>query len=147
MLEVELAYVLGRAFWGYGYATEAGRAVLAYGFGELGVRRVLSPISSANARSIALARRLGCHIRRNLHPRPSRYLVAPAARPGGDRTDPAARAAAQRDARHPAGQNALGRPLTSSLTMGAMVRAASSALRSHAQQGASSLLKTCSQSL
>jgi RimJ/RimL family protein N-acetyltransferase len=77
VLEVELAYVLGRAYWGHGYATEAGRAVLAYGFGELGVARVLSPINSANARSIRLARRLGCRIRPNLHPRPSPYHDTP----------------------------------------------------------------------
>ncbi len=77
VLEVELAYVLGRAHWGCGYATEAGHAVLAYAFGELGVTRVLSPINSANGRSIRLARRLGCRIRRNLHPRPSPYHDTP----------------------------------------------------------------------
>jgi RimJ/RimL family protein N-acetyltransferase len=77
VLEVELAYVLGREHWGRGYATEAGRAVLAYAFGELGVQRVLSPIDGANARSIALARRLGCAVRRNLHPRPSPHRDTP----------------------------------------------------------------------
>lgn len=77
VLEVELAYVLGRAQWGRGYATEAGRAVLAYGFGELGLARVISPIDSANVRSIGLAERLGCRICRNLHPRPSRYHETP----------------------------------------------------------------------
>lgn len=77
VLEVELAYVLGRAHWGHGYATEAGSAVLAYGFGELGVARVLSPINSANARSIRLAQRLGCRIGRNLHPRPSPFHDTP----------------------------------------------------------------------
>jgi RimJ/RimL family protein N-acetyltransferase len=65
-MEVELAYVLGREYWGHGYATEAARAVLAYGFDELGVQKVLSPISSENSRSIALARHLGCRICRNL---------------------------------------------------------------------------------
>jgi RimJ/RimL family protein N-acetyltransferase len=77
VLEVELAYVLGRKFWGHGYATEAGRAVLDYGFGELGVAKVLSPINSVNERSIGLARRLGCRIRRNLHARPSPHHDTP----------------------------------------------------------------------
>ena len=77
VLEVELTYVLGRAYWGHGYATEAGRAVLAYGFGELGVARLLSAISGENARSIRLARRLGCRIHRNLHPRPSPFRHSP----------------------------------------------------------------------
>jgi RimJ/RimL family protein N-acetyltransferase len=72
VIEVELAPVLGRAYWGHGYATEAGRALLAYGFGELGIARVLSPIRRSNVRSIGLAQRLGCDIRRNLHPAPGK---------------------------------------------------------------------------
>ena len=77
VLEVELTYVLGRAYWGHGYATEAAEAVLAYGFGELGVTRMLSPINSENDRSIRLARRVGCRIARNLHPRPSPHQASP----------------------------------------------------------------------
>jgi [ribosomal protein S5]-alanine N-acetyltransferase len=77
VIEVELSYVLGRAYWDHGYATEAARAVLAYGFGELGVARILSPIGSENTRSIRLAQRLGCRISRNLHPRPSPFWEAP----------------------------------------------------------------------
>ena len=73
VIEVELAPVLGRAYWGQGYATEAGRALLAYGFTELGVERVLSPIRQSNVRSIALAQRLGCDIRRNVHPHPGMH--------------------------------------------------------------------------
>jgi RimJ/RimL family protein N-acetyltransferase len=74
---MEVVPVLGREYWGQGYATEAGRALLAYGFGELGIARVLSPIRASNARSIALARRLGCAIRRNLHPGPGTYNPEP----------------------------------------------------------------------
>ena len=77
VVEVELAYVLGRPYWGLGYATEAARAVLDYGFGELGVRRVISPIFGDNERSIALARRVGCRVVPNLHPRPSRFSDVP----------------------------------------------------------------------
>ena len=43
----------------------------------MAMQKVLSPISSDNTRSIALARRLGCRVRRNLHPRPSRYRDTP----------------------------------------------------------------------
>jgi RimJ/RimL family protein N-acetyltransferase len=77
VIEVEVTPVLGRAYWGHGHAIEAGRALLACGFGELGVERVLSTINSANVPSIRLAQRLGCRIRRNLHPRPSRYRDTP----------------------------------------------------------------------
>jgi len=38
---------------------------------------VLIPINSVNARSIRLAQRLGCRIRRNLHPRPSPHHDTP----------------------------------------------------------------------
>jgi RimJ/RimL family protein N-acetyltransferase len=36
----ELGYWIGRPFWGQGYATEAVRAVLRYGFGTLGLNRI-----------------------------------------------------------------------------------------------------------
>jgi catechol 2,3-dioxygenase-like lactoylglutathione lyase family enzyme len=96
-VEVELVPVLGREYWGQGYATEAGRALLAYGFGELRIARVLSPIRASNARSIALARRLGCVIRRNLHPGPGRYNPDPQVYAVMDR---ATWAAARRAASH-----------------------------------------------
>ena len=40
--EVEVAYRLGRAHWGKGYATEAARACLAYGFGRLKLGRIVA---------------------------------------------------------------------------------------------------------
>lgn len=36
----ELGYWVGHAFWGRGYATEAGKAVLAWGFTTLGLHRI-----------------------------------------------------------------------------------------------------------
>jgi RimJ/RimL family protein N-acetyltransferase len=36
----ELGYWIGRPFWGRGYATEAVREVLRYGFGSLGLHRI-----------------------------------------------------------------------------------------------------------
>jgi len=36
-VEVELSYALGRPYWGNGYATEAGRALVAYAFETLGL--------------------------------------------------------------------------------------------------------------
>ncbi|HEV2707685.1 MAG TPA: GNAT family N-acetyltransferase [Pyrinomonadaceae bacterium] len=38
--EIDLGYVFERASWGRGYATEAARAVLAYGFDRLGFEEV-----------------------------------------------------------------------------------------------------------
>jgi RimJ/RimL family protein N-acetyltransferase len=38
----ELGYWIGAAMWGRGYATEAARAVTAFGFGSLGLHRILA---------------------------------------------------------------------------------------------------------
>jgi len=40
--EVELAYHFAPDRWGQGYATEAARASLAYGFGEAGLERIIA---------------------------------------------------------------------------------------------------------
>jgi RimJ/RimL family protein N-acetyltransferase len=70
LLEVELTYAFGRAYWGRGYATEAGQAMLAYGFDEMGIARIINDVSSENQRSVNLMRRLGFELQRNLHPKP-----------------------------------------------------------------------------
>jgi RimJ/RimL family protein N-acetyltransferase len=57
----ELAWLLDRASWGQGYATEAARAALAFGFERLGLGRVISLIYPDNLRSIRVAERLGQH--------------------------------------------------------------------------------------
>lgn len=56
---VEIGWRLARRAWGHGYATEAARAALAYGFGELGLDEVVSFTALSNARSIAVMQRLG----------------------------------------------------------------------------------------
>lgn len=60
--ERELAYALGREWWGRGYGTEAGQVVLRYAFSELGWPRVVSYIDAANTHSIQLAQRLGARV-------------------------------------------------------------------------------------
>jgi RimJ/RimL family protein N-acetyltransferase len=56
---VEVGWVLRPDRWGRGYATEAARRALDYGFNELGLERVCSVILAENSASIAVARRLG----------------------------------------------------------------------------------------
>lgn len=56
---VEIGWRLARAAWGHGYATEAARAVLGYGFGTLGLDEVVAETLRDNARSQAVMRRLG----------------------------------------------------------------------------------------
>jgi RimJ/RimL family protein N-acetyltransferase len=55
----ELGYWLGRAAWGKGLATEAGGAVLAFAFGELGLERVFASHLGGNERSGRVLRKLG----------------------------------------------------------------------------------------
>jgi RimJ/RimL family protein N-acetyltransferase len=57
--DFELGWLLGRAFWGRGYAREAADVALAYAFDELGRERVISLIRPHNRRSIRLAEALG----------------------------------------------------------------------------------------
>jgi len=77
VIEVELTYALGRAYWGQGYAAEAGRALLRHGFTRLGVNRIVNSVSSRNTASIALIRRLGFTLQPNLHPKPMLNSDAP----------------------------------------------------------------------
>jgi RimJ/RimL family protein N-acetyltransferase len=58
-VDAELTYALGRAYWHQGYAVEAGRALLDYGFNTVGIDRVINAISPANQRSRNLMVRLG----------------------------------------------------------------------------------------
>jgi ribosomal-protein-alanine N-acetyltransferase len=56
---VEVGWRLARAAWGNGYATEAGRAALAFGFERVGLAEIVSFTTVANHRSRAVMERLG----------------------------------------------------------------------------------------
>ena len=56
---VEVAWRLTRAYWGRGYATEAARAALDYGFGQIGLREIVAVTVPANQRSRRVMERLG----------------------------------------------------------------------------------------
>jgi RimJ/RimL family protein N-acetyltransferase len=55
----EVAWAIGRKYWGQGLAFEAARAALAHAFDTLHWPRAVSLIDPANHRSIRLAERLG----------------------------------------------------------------------------------------
>jgi RimJ/RimL family protein N-acetyltransferase len=57
--EWEVGWRLARHAWGQGYATEAGRASLAYGLGPMGLKRVLSYTAVTNTPSEAVMKRIG----------------------------------------------------------------------------------------
>lgn len=55
----ELGYWFGRPFWAQGYATEAARATLAFGFDELGLDRIIAGCLADNDRSIRVLTKTG----------------------------------------------------------------------------------------
>ncbi|GAA4443002.1 GNAT family N-acetyltransferase [Phytohabitans houttuyneae] len=56
---IEIGWRLARSAWGHGYATEAARAVLAYGFDTLELPEIVAETMQDNVRSQAVMRRLG----------------------------------------------------------------------------------------
>jgi [ribosomal protein S5]-alanine N-acetyltransferase len=66
--EVELGYRLCLGHWGQGYATEAARAVLRYGFEELHSTRIMAFVLAQNRASIRVLEKLGFqYLREFLH--------------------------------------------------------------------------------
>lgn len=55
----ELGYWVGVPYWGQGYATEAGHALLAYSFGTLGLNRVWAQHFARNPASGRVLEKLG----------------------------------------------------------------------------------------
>lgn len=57
--EASIAFYLSRSYWGRGLATEAGRALVTHGFGELGLRRIHAGMNADNTASIRVIEKLG----------------------------------------------------------------------------------------
>ena len=57
--EVDLGYWLMPAFWGRGLATEAGRAVLKYGFESLRLEQIIGLVDPANVASVRVLEKVG----------------------------------------------------------------------------------------
>jgi RimJ/RimL family protein N-acetyltransferase len=66
-IEAEFGCELAPVAWGHGYAAEASRAILAFGFRELRLRRIVARTTATNRHAIALARRLGMREEASTH--------------------------------------------------------------------------------
>jgi RimJ/RimL family protein N-acetyltransferase len=64
---LELAWILARRWWGYGYATEGARAALTHAFTVWQKDHVISLIHPENRASIRVAERLGESLQGRLH--------------------------------------------------------------------------------
>jgi ribosomal-protein-alanine N-acetyltransferase len=85
--EVEVAYLLGRPYWGKGYATEAATAVRDDGLHARGRRRLVSLIYPENRASVRVAEKLGMAYERDaqfFEQRLLLYSLGPAAEPIGE---------------------------------------------------------------
>jgi ribosomal-protein-alanine N-acetyltransferase len=65
-VEVEVGYMLDRAYWGQGLAPEAARAWLTFAFDRLGLPRVISLIRPENTPSIRVAEKNGLRHERDV---------------------------------------------------------------------------------
>ena len=54
-----IGYCFHRAYWGHGYATEAARALVGFGFGTLGLHRIWATCEPDNAASAHVLEKLG----------------------------------------------------------------------------------------
>ena len=57
--EAVLGFYLAREFWGQGFATEAGRAFLEFGFDELKLERIVTSVQVENTASVRVLEKLG----------------------------------------------------------------------------------------
>jgi RimJ/RimL family protein N-acetyltransferase len=81
--EVEVAYLLDRAYWGQGLASEAGRAIVRYGFERLGLSRLICMIDPENQASINVARSIGMRFEREATDEKGPFLIYAQERPAG----------------------------------------------------------------
>jgi ribosomal-protein-alanine N-acetyltransferase len=70
--EADLGYEMDPRYWGQGYATEAARALLAFGFRDLGLHRIWSWCIADNVASARVLEKIG--MRREGHLRENEWM-------------------------------------------------------------------------
>ena len=59
--EVEVGFRIRKKFWGKGYSTEAGKALLKHGFGTVGLKKIAAIVRPDNFASQAVIKKIGLH--------------------------------------------------------------------------------------
>jgi ribosomal-protein-alanine N-acetyltransferase len=62
--ENDLGYILGKEFWGKGFATEAAAACLKYGITVLGLKRIVASMATHHLASKRVAEKIGLKLER-----------------------------------------------------------------------------------
>ena len=75
--EVEVGYGFAKQHWGRGYATEGGRASLAWGFQNLSLDRIVGVAEHENAASLRVLEKIGMRYEKDgtWYGKPMRYLA------------------------------------------------------------------------
>jgi RimJ/RimL family protein N-acetyltransferase len=60
--EVEVDFLLGKSYWGKGYATEAGEAALNFAFEKLGLDEIVGIVHPENKASRRVLEKLGLRL-------------------------------------------------------------------------------------
>lgn len=66
-LEVEVAYMIAKDYWGQGLATEAAQGILQYGFEELNLSRIICLMHPDNLASQRVAQKVGMTLERQVN--------------------------------------------------------------------------------
>ena len=65
--EVEVGYTLAHSAWGKGYATEAARQALRFGFDDVGLERIVAVAQPANTASRRVMEKIGMHFEKDAY--------------------------------------------------------------------------------
>ena len=57
--DIEVSYLFSKPSWGKGFATETAKAILDYGFNNLGLKRIVALVYPENSTSIHVIEKLG----------------------------------------------------------------------------------------
>ena len=76
--EIEVGYRFAREHWGKGYATEAAAASMRYGFGTVGLARIVAVVAPPNVASCHVLEKIGLEYQRRIHcyGREMNYFIA-----------------------------------------------------------------------
>ncbi len=73
--EVEVAYLLGKPYWGQGLATEAAQGIVSYAFEQLQLTRLVCMVLPDNHASARVAQKIGMSMEKEMEDQMGRFLL------------------------------------------------------------------------